>query len=46
MRNYEPAKLRTTATFGVDPQGAWGTAKMWESAAGKKLSEVEPEVWK
>jgi hypothetical protein len=46
LRNYEYDKSSTTAAFGVDPEGVWNTAKAWASTAGKKLSEVESEVWK
>jgi hypothetical protein len=46
LGNYEHEKSSTTAAFGVDPEGVWNTAKAWASTAGKKLSEVESEVWK
>jgi hypothetical protein len=46
LGSYDPDKPSTTAAFGVDPEGVWNTAKAWTSTAGKKLSEVESEVWK
>ena len=46
LGSYEHEKPSTTAAFGVDPEGVWNTAKAWASTAGKKLSEVESEVWK
>lgn len=46
LGSYEHDKPSDTAAFGVDPEGVWNTAKAWASTAGKKLSEVESEVWK
>jgi hypothetical protein len=46
LGSFEHDKPSTTATFGVNPDGVWNTAKAWASTAGKKLSEVESEVWK
>jgi hypothetical protein len=46
LGSYGHDKPSTTAAFGVDPEGVWNTAKAWASTAGKKLSEVESEVWK
>jgi len=46
LGSYEHDKSSTTAAFGVDPESVWNTAKAWASTAGKKISEVESEVWK
>lgn len=35
-----------TAAFGVDPENAWNTAKQWAQVAGRRISEVETEVWR
>jgi hypothetical protein len=46
MGSYDTDKSSSTAAFGVDAESVWNTAKSWASTAGKKLSEVESEVWK
>ena len=46
MGGYNANKIDSTAAFGVDPDNVWNTAKSWASTAGKKLAEVESEVWK
>jgi hypothetical protein len=47
QENYHTSNHSYGDSQEADPiENAWNAAKSWASSAGKKLSEVEAEVWK